>query len=230
MMICVAHRGSSGEYPENTLLAFRRALEAGATWLELDVHLSADGELIVIHDESLERTTNGSGLVGNFCLQELRRLDAGRGEAIPLLAEVLALLGEKDTLNIELKGKGTGSVTAMLLKEWLERGQIKPENLLISSFSPAELFHFRRGVSELRLAIICDQLPENLWGLAESLRLWSCHFERTLITDEMVAEAHRRGLRVLAFTVNQHSELQRLEKLGVDGVFTDFFATILMRQ
>jgi glycerophosphoryl diester phosphodiesterase len=185
---------------------------------------------VVIHDESLERTTNGSGLVGNFSLKELRSLDAGRGEVIPLLVEVLDLLGEEDTLNIELKGKGTGKVTALLLKELLEQGQIRTENLLISSFSASELFSFRMVLPGQRLAIICDHLPDNLWGLAGVLQLWSCHFERTLITQEVVAEAHRRGLRILAFTVNQRAELLRLEQLGVDGIFTDFFSTIQTRE
>src|SRR5690242_7213158 len=100
----VGHRGAMGYCPENTLVSFERGLELGADWIELDVHLSRDGELIVIHDESLERTTNGHGLVGEHMLAELRELDAGEGQSIPTLSEVLDWARAKNAVvDIEIK-------------------------------------------------------------------------------------------------------------------------------
>jgi glycerophosphoryl diester phosphodiesterase len=221
-MINIAHRGASGAYPENTLLAFRKALEFGAGWIELDVHLSADGELVVIHDEQLERTTDGRGAVRARALSELRRFDAGRGERIPLLREVLELVAGRAVLNVELKGRGSAEPTARLLSEWLEQGRLTAADLLVSAGDRQQLAVFRSLRSDLRLAVIYDRKPEHWWRLAEELQLWSLHIDRSLVTGELVEEAHRRGLRLLVFTVNDRSELLRLRQLGVDGVFTDY--------
>lgn len=221
-MIYVAHRGASGDYPENTLLAFKEALAGGSTWLELDVHLSADGELVVIHDERLERTTSGRGLVGDFSLNELRSLDAGQGEKIPLLCEVLALVSGPQVINIELKGRGSGEPTALLLSEWVAQRRLSAENLLVSSLNRNELENFRRVQPELRLALVCEQQVKDMWQQAEELNLWSLHLWLPLVTPEVVAEAHHRRLRLLVFTVNKEVELQRLSQFGVDGVFTDY--------
>lgn len=220
-MIFIAHRGASRDYPENTLLAFRKALEAGATWLELDVHLTADGSPVVIHDERLERTTDGCGLVRATSLRELRTLDAGRGEKIPLLSEVLALITADRVLNIELKGHGTAQPTARLLRERLESGALSASNLLLSSLELRELEVFRALLPELRLAAVFEFLPDALWSLVERLRLWSVHVALPLVTAELVEEAHRRGVHLFVFTVNLPVEVQSLRQLGVDGVFTD---------
>jgi len=221
-MILVAHRGASGDYPENTLLAFRKAFEFGATWLELDVHLSADGELVVIHDDRLERTTNGSGLVSDLLLSELQALDAGQGEKIPLLREVFDLVAGSAVVNIELKGCGSGEATARLLTEWLEQGYVTGKNLLVSSFDLQELRVFREFLPDIRLAIICEHELANIWQLMEELEVWSLHLNLPLVTSEVIAEIHRRGVRLFVFTVNKRSDLQRMHQLGVDGIFSDY--------
>ena len=223
-MLHIAHRGASGAYPENTLLAFRKALELGATSFELDVQLAADGELMVIHDEMLERTTDGVGLVSDYPAHELRRLDAGCGERIPLLREVLELVTGKLLVNIELKGAATAGPTARLLNELLAEGRLKRENLLVSSFDQAELRCFSRAQTGVRLAAVFEHLPlaADLWEMVAGLGLWSIHFERSLLTAELVAAAQSRGVRVFAYTVNTQAERQRMRKLGVDGVFTDY--------
>lgn len=221
-MIHVAHRGASGDYPENTLLAFRKALEAGVTWLELDVHLSADRELVVIHDERLERTTSGRGLVSDFLLSELQALDAGQGEKIPLLREVFDLVAGRAVVNIELKGRGSAKPTARLLTKWLKQGYATEENLLVSSFDLQELRAFRELQPDIRLAIIHDQNLGNLWCRAEELGVWSLHLALPLVTSEVVAEAHRRGVSLFVYTVNKQTDLQRLQQLGVDGIFSDY--------
>lgn len=221
-MIFIAHRGASGDYPENTLLAFREALKLGANWLELDVHLSEDGEVVVIHDEQLDRTTSGHSRVGEFPLTALHTFDAGRGEKIPLLREVLELIDGETVLNIELKGVGSAEPTARLLNELFEQERLTPDNLLVSSLDVQELKSFRSLQPDLRMAAVFDRTPDNLWRCVEELNLWSLHVEMELAKEELINEAHRRGVRLFVFTVNDKADMVRLRKLGVDGIFTDY--------
>ena len=169
--IIIAHRGASGTCPENTLLAFRTALEAGAKWLELDTQ-RVEHQLVVFHDDRLARTTNGRGLLADISLDALRRLDAGRGERVPLLHEVLALAVGRAQVNIELKGVGTGMATAELLKELFARKKLVPGDVLASSLRLEELNKFRRILPQVRRAPIYEDLPKDFsaeWFVHHSL-------------------------------------------------------------
>jgi len=219
--IIIAHRGASGDYPENTLLAFRKALEAGATWLELDVQLSSDGRLVVIHDETLERTTNGRGAVGDHSLAQLRALDAGQGEKIPLLSEVLDLAAGRAVVNVELKGVGTAEPVAQLLAQEISRGRWPAEKLLVSSLLPAEIIRFAEQQPNFRMAPIADCPDRRVWELADRLGAWSVHVEKAAVTPDLVAASRRAGKKLLVYTVNERGILERLKALGVAGVFTD---------
>ena len=218
--IIIAHRGASGDYPENTLLAFRQALAAGATWLELDVQLSADGALVVIHDETLERTTDGTGPVAEKSLAQLRRLDAGRGERIPLLAEVLDLAAGRATVNIELKGRGTAGPVAELLRQRQMIGAL--DAILASSLYEEELISFAGQLPQVRLAPVADRVGPTLLPLAEELNAWSVHLEKSCITKGLAEEINSAGRKLLVYTVNDPETLRRLRAWGVSGVFSDF--------
>ncbi len=218
--LLIAHRGASGCWPENTLLAFRKALEAGARWLELDVHLSADGELVVIHDETLQRTTTGCGAVGDFTLAQLRQFDAGLGEPIPLLEEVLDLAAGQAAVNIELKGAATGAAVARLLLR--RQAATAPVEILASSLYENELREFAALLPHYPLALVAERPQQSCWELAEELDLCSLNLEKSCIDKGLIEEARRRKRRVLVFTVNETAELERLRRLGVDGVFTDY--------
>jgi len=219
--LIIAHRGASGRWPENTLLAFRKALDAGAKWLELDVHLSVDSQLVVIHDETLQRTTNGCGRVDKLSLAELRRLDAGMGESIPLLTEVLALAAGRAAVNVELKGANTGVALGQLLVERKETDCLVAE-ILASSLYEKELRSVSMLLSELRLAVVAEQFDRQLWQLAEELDLWSLNLSKQSIDKALIAKAQEQQRRLLAFTVNEPEEVRRLKSWGLDGVFTDF--------
>lgn len=219
--LIIAHRGASGCYPENTLLAFRKALDAGAKWLELDVHLSADGRLMVIHDFTLQRTTNGHGHLADQTCAELRKLDAGRGEKIPLLEEVLELAAGRATVNIELKGRGTGEAVARLLQQRGLPAQQAPD-ILASSLYIEELRYLSSIMPQLPLALVAEQVDQQLWQWATEMNLWSLNLDKRLINKALVLEAKAGKRRVLAFTVNNPEEVQQLKDLGIDGVFTDF--------
>jgi len=219
--IIIAHRGASARYPENTLLAFGKALEGGATWLELDVHLSADGRLVVIHDEYLERTTNGRGLVAEMSLAQLRRLNAGLGERVPVLEEVLDLAAGRATVNIELKGKATAVPVAQLLQQRIASGGLHLDEILVSSLDENELIPFGQLQTGFRLAPVADRPDQRFWQLAEKLEAWSVHLEAASVSSAVVAKARQQGRKLLVYTVNDQQTLAILEKLGVDGVFTD---------
>jgi len=220
-LTCFAHRGASGHAPENTLMAMEKAMDMGAPWIEIDVQL-VEGRLVVIHDHSLDRTTDGRGLVSSCSFEELRRLDAGRGERVPLLEEALACTSGRCSLNIELKGPGTALPTLELLRRRVENGTLDWPDVLVSSFN----HHWLRQIKEAEPA--CP-LGANLCGLpldyarfAEGLGASSVHFDMEFIDEALVADAHRRGLKVLVFTVNRREDLERVRLLGVDGVFTNY--------
>ncbi|MDP8287373.1 MAG: glycerophosphodiester phosphodiesterase family protein, partial [Candidatus Electryonea clarkiae] len=137
-MICFAHRGACGYEPENTLRAFRKALDLGAKWIELDVY-PIENELVIIHDLRLERTTNGSGFIWKHNLDYLRSLDAGKGEKIPLLSEVFDLMSPEIGINIELKWHGSAELVARFLQHHFSSNELKSERFLVSSFIHAEL-------------------------------------------------------------------------------------------
>jgi glycerophosphoryl diester phosphodiesterase len=219
--ICIAHRGASGRWPENTLLAFRQALDAGASWLELDVHLCADGHLVVIHDFTLQRTTDGRGKVMEHSLAELRELDAGMGEKVPLLEEVLDLAAGRAAVNIELKGIGTGQAVARLLQQRLAASKQQQE-LLASSLNEKELRGLSAILPKLRLGLVAERVDRQFWQLVDELDVWSVSLDKRCIDQALVNEAKARRRQLLVFTVNDNQQLQQLKAWGVDGVFTDF--------
>ena len=218
--LVIGHRGAAGHEPENTLRSFRRALALGADGLELDVRLSADGELVVCHDKTLRRTTNGRGPLAKCALAELRTLDAGLGERIPTLREVFDAVDRRAFLNIELKARGTAPLVEALIGEYLAARGWTPEHFLVSSFLRRELAQIRDP--RIRRGVLFTR-PTRLWKFAaRRFAAWSVHPAARWTSARFVAAAHRHGWRVIPYTVNDPAQLARLRRLGVDGVFTDF--------
>lgn len=214
-VIIVGHRGAAGLAPENTLPSFRRAWACGVAAVELDVYL-IDEVLVVIHDDTVDRTTDGRGAVSTFSLEALRALDAGAGAAVPLLAEVVAELPGDSGLNIELKGPGTAAPVAAFL------AARPPLDVLVSSFDHAELARFRGLDSRTRVAPLFARWREDAWQTTQALAAWSINLSRRCASAERLAEAQRRGLKSLVYTVNDPQEARRLVAEGATGVFTDY--------
>jgi glycerophosphoryl diester phosphodiesterase len=218
-LLCIGHRGACGHEPENTLRSVRRALELGADGVEIDVRL-VQGELVVFHDAKLDRTTNGGGLLSRKTLAQVRALDAGLGEQIPTLREVLEAVDRRGLVNIELKGRRTAGPVEALIGEFVrERGWL-PEQFLVSSFHRREL----KQISDpaVRIGMLCAR-PTRLYSVsARRLGAWSVHPALRYTTARFVKDAHRRGLKVLVYTVNAPADIARMRAIGVDGVFTDF--------
>lgn len=217
--LVIAHRGGAGLAPENTLTAFRQAVKLGADAIELDVQLSRDGQVVVIHDERLERTTDGTGWVGDHTLAELRRLDAG-GEPLPLLAEVLEVVPESVGLNVEFKN-GCYPYPGLVEKTLSVLAKRDPDSVLLSCFDHQVLAEAGRSGWKGPLGALVGHLNLDLWDELARLGVVSLHPDLGLCRPALIAEAHRRGLAVFPWTARTPLEHQLLVEAGVDGVITD---------
>jgi glycerophosphoryl diester phosphodiesterase len=226
-----AHRGFSGQSPENTLTAFRAAIDAGADMVELDVHLTRDNEVVVIHDDTLERTTNGKGNVAEKTLAELKDLDAGSwfnsrfaGERIPTLAEVLEIARNRILVNIELKkGKNFPYTMAELADRTLavvEKAGMTGQ-VLFSSFDPAAVNRIREKNPLLPIALIVEKPWEKPEDLGAGTRYPTLNCRTTVLNEENIRRAHTAGIRVHVWTVNTKEMMEKFIALGVDGVITN---------
>ncbi len=220
-MVVIGHRGAAGYEPENTLRSFKRAIDMGVDMIECDVHLCKTGELVVIHDAMVGRTTNGKGAVIEKTFDELRSLDAGSGEHIPNLREVLALIRGKAKINIELKGESTAVPVAKLLSAEIARGNWKNSDLSVSSFDLRELKSFHNEAPDIPVAAIVLHPPINLSRVL-ALGVYSLHACEKFVTKSFVARAHKAGLGVYAWTVNEPDQIAKMFELGIDGIFSDF--------
>jgi glycerophosphoryl diester phosphodiesterase len=223
----LGHRGALSLAPENTLAAFRQACDAGADGVELDVQLSADAHLVIIHDDTLERTTDGQGEVAMRTLAELKQLDAGRwfdpgcaGERIPTLQEVIDLLGNQMLLNIEIKSKsGDSGDLPNRVVECIRRNHLE-RTVLLSSFNLETLRHVRYTAPELSIGVLYSH-PLGEDELA-GLRVEALHPRWTLADERLLQRAHAAGQQVNVWTVDEETDMRRMIALGVDAIITNF--------
>jgi len=220
-LFCFGHRGARGHEPENTVRSVRRALELGADGVEVDVYF-ADGQLVVIHDDTLERTTNGQGRVMEKSFAYLRSLDAGSGEKIPTLAEIFDAVNRRAVINVELKGPHTAAPVAALIGGYVKQRGWSFDYFLVSSFDHEQLREAKQLCPEIRTGALIEKTPRDLAQFAEELGAWSLHASKRCVTPELVADAHQRGLKIFVYTVNEPKEIAAMRALGVDGVFSDF--------
>ena len=226
--LCIGHRGAMGHAPENTLASFYKALQLGAPCVELDVHY-VDGNLFVFHDDRLERTTDGSGYLAAKNFDQLRSLDAGRGEKIPILAEVFELIDKRAGINIELKGPDTARPVAKFVAALREQGWDN-DLILVSSFNHRELETIKQIDPRIKLGALIVGLPLDDADFAARLGAYSVHPSIEFVDRRFVNNAHSHGMRVFVFTVNHPSDISRMRELGVDGVFTNFPERVLQDQ
>jgi len=227
--LIIAHRGASKLAPENTMPAFRKALELGADGIELDVHMSSDGFLVVTHDEMLDRTSNGKGLVRDRTLAELRSLDFGswfsedfRGERIPMLEDVLALLSGWDgLLNIEIKNgpvfyPGIERAVADAVKK-----HKRTNRTIISSFNHYSLVEIRKYEPEIKTAPLYMAGIYRPWEYARSLGAAAIHPLFYNIVPEVMKGCKENNIRVHPFTVDQPEQIKQVAAAGADGIITN---------
>jgi glycerophosphoryl diester phosphodiesterase len=224
--LVIAHRGASGTRPENTLAAFRQAVTLGADMIELDVQLTRDGEVVVIHDDTLDRTTDGRGPVGGRTLDQLRQLDAGRwfgpawaGERIPTLAEVLAEIALP--VNVELKPAGDDGLEARVLAVIGSAGALG--RVVFSSFEADALVRTREMSPDATIAVLWESETISLaHERMERVAATALHLRKDAATPRTLARLQALGVQVRVWTVNDKAEIDRLRAGPVGGFFTDF--------
>lgn len=217
------HRGARGHAPENTLLGLDTGLRLGAHWLEFDVQRHASsGALLLFHDLTLDRTTDGSGPLQTTSLDALRALDAGHGQQIPTLEEALELIEQRVGVNVELKtADGTAEAVAAVLRQYLAAGW-PVEKLLVSSFHLPELWEFKQLAPEIPVAALVAGVPLDWAGAAIELEAAALNIASDFVDPRLIADAHAHGIQLNVYTVNDPAEMRALKALGVDGIFTDY--------
>ena len=211
-MLRIGHRGARGHAPENTLKAIEAGIRAGADLVELDIQRTADGALVVMHDKRVDRTTNGTGCVTRMSLEELRRLDAGEGERIPTLEEVLTCANGRTGLMLEIITPGIGAQLSRMVQQAGFAGPV-----VYASFLHAEL----STAPEPRLALL-DGIPVRGAGFARDAQASHVGVSIDCLTPDFAAALREAGLRIFVYTVNDPRDIAWLKSLQVDGIISDY--------
>lgn len=218
----IGHRGAMAHEPENTIRSFKKALELNVDAVELDVCVCATGELMVFHDTKLDRTTNGSGYIEDKSFDELRKLDAGKGEKIPTLEEVLDIIDKKIIVNIELKGKNTALPTSKVIDKYIKLKKWSHDNFMVSSFDHHELKKFSDLCPFIYIGVLIEAIPLDYSKCAVDLNAQSINLSLDFINQDFVDDAHKNGLSVYVWTVNDFDDIVKARSLSVDGIFSNF--------
>lgn len=229
--ILLAHRGASKYAPENTLPAFELALEQGADGVELDVKLSADGQVVVIHDATVDRTTGGHGKVSKMTLAEMKALDAGasfeqgfRGTRIPLLEEVFEAIGGRAIINVELTNYSSPADRLVEKVCALVKARGLQERVIFSSFLGINLNRARRLLPEAPCGLLALPGWKGAWARSFGFmfgEFQALHPHLSDVNAQQAARVHRLKRRIIVWTVNATEDIERLKNWGVDGFITD---------
>ena len=215
----IGHRGAKGHVAENTLVSIKKAIDLGADGIEIDVFKCLSGEIVVFHDKSLDKLTNGTGLIEEKTLEELKELRVlDTKEQIPTLLEVIQSIDEGIFLNIELKGRNTAEGSLELVK----RQVTNSDNILFSSFNWDELKDLRKLDNQIKIALVTREDPVLAINPALSLNAIAINPSYKNLNKKNTSEIYKAGLKIYTWTVNEKSQINRMIKLGVHGIITDF--------
>lgn len=213
----IGHRGACGHAPENTLASIEQAIALKCDLTEVDVQRTADGSLILLHDERVDRTMNGNGAVAEMDLEDVRKLDTGRGQKIPTLEEALSTAHGRIGLILELKSEGLAYDVCGIV-----RASGFPGEIIYASFLHDELQHVRRADPDTKTLVLFKRLPKN--PASEATRLQATHvgLRFDTATRPLVKALHKARLAVFVYTVNRPSDITTMRMLGVDGIVSNF--------
>lgn len=218
MIKVLGHRGCRGLEPENTFRAFKKAIDLGVDLIEFDVRMTKDKRLVVIHDEKLDRTTNGRGFVRDFTFEEIRKLDAGKGEKVPSLEEVLNFLkSQKPIIVIEIKEPET---TEQILKI-IKREKIESK-VTIVSFWLKTLKKIKKVEPKIKTGALFRKKAKNTISLIKEIGANGLGLEYHSVDEKIVKECHKENLEINAWTVNEIEDIERMIKLKVDIISSDY--------
>jgi glycerophosphoryl diester phosphodiesterase len=221
----LGHRGACGHAPENTLLSVQKALDFGVDGFEFDIQLSKDGHPMVIHDDTLNRTTNASGLVLEHTLKELQQIDASQGQGgfqkIPSLHDIIDVVNKRCRLFIELKAEHSEAVVAETIKKAVEQGW-SYEHFYVCAFDHAQLAETTRLNKNIRTCALFAGIPVSLAAIGQEVGAWSINPCIHHMNEALVKDAHARSLKVITWTVNHAAHIAKAKALKVDGIFSDY--------
>ncbi|TLU65828.1 glycerophosphodiester phosphodiesterase [Thalassotalea litorea] len=221
-MLVFAHRGASGHEPENTLLAIKRALAMQVDAIEIDVHLLADGELVVTHDRWLKNQPKVLTRIRDLTLAQVKKIDVGKGQAIPTLDEVLECVAGQCLVNIELKAERTVIPLMKVMDRAIANWQFQPSQFLLSSFNHHLLFELKTLNQHINTGALTASCPLDYAAFAKRLDAYSVHIDIDFVNQEFVNDAHERGLMVYVYTVDNEADIVEMHHLGVDGIFSNY--------
>ncbi|MCD1293811.1 glycerophosphodiester phosphodiesterase [Methanocella sp. CWC-04] len=216
----LGHRGAAGYEPENTIRSFRKAIEMGVDWIEFDLHMSKDGELIVIHDNTVDRTTNGSGHVSDMTLSDLKKLDAGKGETIPCLQEVIDLAKSRVKLDIEIKQEGIEQKVVDAIK----RNMIV-DMCMVSSFNLNSLVEVKEACGTIHTTAIVNELPDDLPAYLADLRgigVGSIFMKKDAATNNIIRKIHASGFTVGIWNADTMEEVEKYSSMRPDYICSNY--------
>lgn len=221
-MLKIGHRGAKGHAPENTLISFQKAIELGVDGIELDVHLTSDNHIVVIHDDTLDRTTSGTGLVNSFTLSELNTLRIDNLYEIPTLQEVLDFIDKKIFVNIELKGKNTAKPVAELIERYILEKNWTYNHFIVSSFDWNALQEIRSLNSNIAIGVLTETDIDLAIAFSKFIHAKSLHPHFHLLTMENVKQIQQDEFQVFPWTVNEMENIQKIKSFNVNGIISDF--------
>lgn len=221
-MLKIGHRGAKGYEPENTLVSFQKALDMHVDGIELDVHLSADAEIIVIHDETIDRTTNGKGFVNGLSLQELKAFLIEGKHEIPTLEEVFDLVNQKCFINIELKIHDVTDKVVALIEKYVNKKGWKYDHFLVSSFDWNALQRMASLNDKIGIGVLTETDLDLALAFAKTIQAKSIHPYFHLLTIENTAHIQEKGFQVFPWTINELEDIQKIKTYNVNGIITDF--------
>ncbi|MCH4551622.1 glycerophosphodiester phosphodiesterase [Aestuariibaculum lutulentum] len=218
----VGHRGALAYVAENTIESIQKALSFNVDGIEIDVHGCASGELVVFHDFTLDRMTNGTGEIGKRTLKELKEINVNEHYKIPTLEEVLDLINKTCLLNIELKGKHTAAKTCDIIETYVNEKGWKYSDFIVSSFQHHELEDVYKLNKQIPLAVLTKANVAEAIEFAETINSKIIHPNFALLTRENVNFAQSKGYKVNTWTVNDEETIARMKSYGVDGIISDY--------
>ena len=220
--LVIGHRGAMGHETENTLASVQKALDLGVDMIEIDVFKISSGEVVVFHDQTVDRLTNGPGNIEEYNISDLSRLILDGGHRIPMLQDVLKLIDNKVALNIELKGANTADKVNHIIDFYTKSRGWSPENFIISSFNWDELREMRKLNENVAIAVLTEENPLDALAVGTELNAVAINpYFKSLDTD-IVTKIKQAGFKIYTWTVNEPEDIANMKALGVDGIITNF--------
>lgn len=221
MMKIFAHRGASGTYPENTQTAIKAAIEIEVDGIEVDVQSCLD-DYMIIHDTWLDRTTSGRGKVNKLTREYIQQFDAGSGEFVPTLSQLIDWVDNKTLINLELKHTFSLDKFVAQIEQSVATNKLSRDNLLVSSFDHHQLMWLKQQLPWVKIGALTSSIPIDYAEFAQRLHAYSIHIDKNFINHEFVADAKQRNLQVYAYTVDKQEDIEQMLEFGVDGIFTNY--------